>query len=378
MDANRKIVMLGTSVDAFGGIASVIDVYQQQGLFKRRNVLYMAAHCNGTAFEKLWSFTSSWLRYVGLLMRRRVALTHVHSATGTSFWRKSLYLLPTFLFGVPTILHLHAGRFPEFFDQECNGPMKWLFLFVGSRVTCIITVSDALRAWATGAIDNANIITVYNPVGLPQGSAFAGRTGSRILFLGKLGQDKGTYDLLAAIKLLASRHPDIRLVLGGDGDLAQTRAEINRLGLTQHVELPGWVSGDAKFALLRQAGIYVLPSYAEGLPMSVLEAMASGLVVVASTVGGIPEAVTNGREGILVQAGDVASLANALETLLNDDEARQRMGQAGREKVESVFASDVLVAVIEGIYDRLGNRFQSGTAPTADVEQVAGCDKFTQ
>lgn len=112
--------------------------------------------------------------------------------------------------------------------------------------------------------------------------------------------------------------------------------------------------------------------------MSVLEAMASGLVVVASTVGGIPEAVTNGREGILVQAGDVASLANALEALLNDDEARQRMGQAGREKVESVFASEVLVAVIEGIYDRLGKRFQSGTAPTADAEQVGGCDKFTQ
>ncbi len=353
MDGKRRIVMLGTSVDACGGIASVINVYKEHGLFDRQNVTCMATHCNGSATGKLGLFIRSWFTYVGLLLMRRVSLTHVHTAAGTSFWRKSLYLLPTFLFGVPTILHLHSGRFPEFFDKQCNAPMKWLFRFIASRVTCVITVSDALRGWASGAINNINIVTAYNPIDVPVAPSFHRRTGSRILFLGKLGQGKGTYDLLDAVKLLVDRHPGLMLTLAGDGELERTRHEIALRGLAQHVDVLGWVSGDAKLALLCQAGIYVLPSYAEGLPMSVLEAMACGLAVVATQVGGIPEAVTDGKEGILVPAGDVAALAKALGALLADEGARHTMGLAGREKVEAVFSSDVLVATIEGIYARL-------------------------
>lgn len=369
--------MLGTSADAWGGIASVIDVYRQHGLFERRNIKCLATHCSGAAREKIWLFICAWLTYVGMLILGRVALTHVHSAIETSFWRKAIFLIPTFLFRVPTILHLHSGAFPHFYENQCNGLMKWIARFVGERVTCIIVVSEALRTWVSSTFDNQHVVTVYNPMRLPDLYDFDRRIGSHVLFLGKLGSGKGTYDLLYAVRMIVDRHPAIRLILGGDGEIERTREEINRLCLAKNVELVGWVSGAAKLALLQQSGIYVLPSYSEGLPMSVLEAMATGLVVVSTRVGGIPEAVTDGREGILIQAGDVQSLAEALEGLLNHEEMRQRMGIAGRKKIESVFSSDLLIPVIEDIYDRLQINFHSSSKSGPERKKARGCDKFT-
>lgn len=355
MDGKRSIVMLGTSADANGGIASVIGVYRQYGLFKRRNIRCIATHCSGTAGARIWLFIRAWLTYAGLLMLGQVALVHVHSAVDTSFWRKASFLLPSFLFRVPTILHLHSGRFPEFYEKACNVRMQWLIRWIARRASSIVTVSEALRHWAGRVTQHAHIVTVCNPIAMPDESDFDRRTPNRILFLGKLGSAKGTHDLLQALQLLVARHPDVRLILGGDGDLDGTCAEIERLGIARYVEVAGWVNGADKLALLQRAAIFVLPSYAEGMPMSVLEAMAAGLVVVATRVGGIPEAVSDGREGLLIEPGDVAALAEALDWLLSHEEARRRMGKAGRRRVAAMFSSDVAIPAIEGIYDRLLN-----------------------
>ena len=353
MRGKRRIVMLGTSADAWGGIASVIDVYRRNGLFERRNIKYLATHCSGTAGKKVWLFFCSWITYVGMLLQGQVILTHVHSATEASFWRKTLFLLPTFLFRVPTILHIHSGAFPHFYETQCSPLKKSLTRYVGKRVSCVVVVSEALRTWIVDTIQNENTITVYNPMCMPVSCEFERRTGSRILFLGRLGKGKGTYDLLLAIRMIIGRHPDIRLILGGDGEVEQTRQEINRLGIAQNVELLGWVSGAVKSELLQESGIYVLPSYSEGLPMSVLEAMAMGLVVISTQVGGIPEAVTDGKEGILILPGDVCALAEAIDGLLIHAETRQRMGIAGRKKAESVFSSDLVIPMMENIYVQL-------------------------
>lgn len=353
MDGTRSIVMLGTSAEANGGIASVIDVYRRHGLFERHNMRCLATHCSGSARQKIRLFAQAWFSYAGMLLRGRVALVHVHSAVGTSFWRKAAFLLPSFLFRVPTILHLHSGRFPQFYEGQCGAVEKWLFRQIVRRVRCTVTVSGALTTWLRGLFPAAYALTVANPMLMPDDVDFARRDSARILFLGKLGQAKGCFDLLRALAMLLDRHPDVTLVMGGDGDVDAVRAEIARLGLAAHVELPGWVSGTAKQAMLQHCAVYVLPSYSEGMPMSVLEAMAAGLVVVATRVGGIPEAITHGKEGLLVQPGNVAALAEALDWLLSHEDSRRRMGEAGRRKVAAQFSGDVAIAVLESLYGRL-------------------------
>lgn len=353
MDGKRSIVMLGTSADANGGIASVINVYRRHGLFERHTMRCIPTHCSGTAGQKIRLFAGAWFSYVGMLLLDKVALVHVHSAVGTSFWRKAIFLLPSFLFRVPSILHLHSGRFPQFYEGHCGAVKKWLFRQIVKRVRCTVTVSGALTTWLRGLFPAADAVTINNPMLMPDEADFARRDGSRILFLGKLGDAKGCFDLLRALAMLLDRHPRVTLVMGGDGDVDAVRAEIARLGLAAHVELPGWVSGAAKQAMLQHCAIYVLPSYSEGMPMSVLEAMAAGLVVVATRVGGIPEALTDGEEGLLVQPGDVTELAHALDWLLSHPDSRRRMGEASRHKVAAQFSGDVAIPVLESLYGRL-------------------------
>ena len=132
------------------------------------------------------------------------------------------------------------------------------------------------------------------------------------------------------------------------------RQRASELGLADQVNLLGWVGPDDKPTYLARATVYALPSYAEGLPMSVLEAMAAGVPVVTTPVGGIPEAVTDGVEGFLVEPGDIETLRARLTQLLEDSELAVRMGEAGRRKVKSSFSSAVIMPKLENMYIELG------------------------
>jgi glycosyltransferase involved in cell wall biosynthesis len=158
---------------------------------------------------------------------------------------------------------------------------------------------------------------------------------------------------MVAGQLLAAR-PYLRVLLGGDGELELVRARALELGIADHVELLGWVRGEDKERLLAAAVLYVLPSYNEGLPVSVLEAMAAGLPIVSTPVGGIPEAVTDGVEGYLVEPGNVQALADRMDRLLGDQDLAMRMGESARRKVELVFSANAVVPQVEAMYLDLG------------------------
>jgi glycosyltransferase involved in cell wall biosynthesis len=278
------------------------------------------------------------LRYLGLLLRGEVGLAHVHVSTGMSFWRKLLFVCPTLLAGVPAILHLHGADFAEF-HRDGGAFRRWMMRTLFDRVAGIIVLSASWQAWARRISRNPLIVPIHNPVALPAPSDAARREPSSILFLGQLGKRKGAYDLLEATALLVAKHPRVKLRMAGDGELEQVKAAVGRLGLQAHVEVLEWVSGARKSALLESASVYALPSYCEALPMSVLEAMAAGLPVVCTPVGGLPEALTDGLEGAMVAPGDVAALADALDALLSDPALGRRMGEAGRLRIESGFST---------------------------------------
>jgi glycosyltransferase involved in cell wall biosynthesis len=135
--------------------------------------------------------------------------------------------------------------------------------------------------------------------------------------------------------------------------VAEVAAAAERLGIGARVEVLGWVVGDQKRRLLESATVYVLPSYNEGLPMGILEALSCGLPVVASDVGGIPDAVTDGVEGFVVPAGDVAALGGALRKLLSDSDLRRRCSGAAIEKARTSFATGAVIPQLGAIYQRL-------------------------
>jgi glycosyltransferase involved in cell wall biosynthesis len=353
--AVRRIVMLGTGFETRGGISSVVNVYREAGLFERFPITYVTTHVDGSALAKMRVCVIAWLRYMGLLIGGKVALAHVHISTGISFWRKLLFVCPALVLGVPAVLHLHGADFAEFYD-EGSKRRKWILRTVFDKCAGIIVLSHSWKEWVRSVSGNPVIIPIYNPVALPRAVDFwrRSRDGAGILLLGQLGKRKGIYDLLEAVARLVDKHPRLKLVLAGDGEAERVKTAAKRLGLHEHVDVLDWVAGREKSALLESAAVYALPSYCEGLPMSVLEAMAAGLPVVCTPVGGVPEAVTDGREGWVIAPGDVDALAGALDKLLSDAGLRRRMGDAGRRKVENTFSVTKVVPQLERLYEKLG------------------------
>jgi glycosyltransferase involved in cell wall biosynthesis len=222
---------------------------------------------------------------------------------------------------VPFVVTLHgSGTAGRFADLELARRHPRLVRSVLRRARAVICVSDALAdaARACGARD---VRVIRNGVSIP---ARVGREAApaEILFAGRLSAEKGIEELVAATH-------GMNLVVAGDGPL---RAVVpSALGFVPHAELE---------RLYARAAIVVLPSFREGLPLCVLEAMAHGRPVVATAVGGIPELVEDGVTGLLVPAGDVAALRSALERLLADPILRRRMGREGRRRAAAVCARD--------------------------------------
>jgi glycosyltransferase involved in cell wall biosynthesis len=352
---SRHIVMLGTDFHTKGGISSVVNVYRESGLFSRFPVVYLASHADGSAWLKIRYFIVAWVRFMGMLLRGRVAAVHAHVSTDVSFWRKLLFLMPAFAARVPAILHLHGADFDTWY--EASSPWrKRIVRATFDRASSIIVLSRSWQEWARTITRNPAIVAIYNPVRMPERADFSLREPACVLFLGQLGNRKGTYDLLQAAARVVNKHPGLKLVMAGDGELGRVRDEVARLGLQDHVEVLDWVSGARKAALLERAAIYALPSYCEGLPMSVLEAMAVGLPIVCTPVGGVPEAITDGLEGLLVVPGDVDALSQALDALLSQLDLRRQMGEAARSKVVNTFSAACVLPQLEAVYRKLGIR----------------------
>jgi glycosyltransferase involved in cell wall biosynthesis len=180
----------------------------------------------------------------------------------------------------------------------------------------------------------------------------------RLISVGTLNEVKGHGHLIRACARLAAAGVEIRCEIVGDGpDRAAHAALIEELGLSGRVRLAGAMTSDAVAQRLRDADVLVAPSVPtsdgrrEGIPIVIMEAMASGLAVVASQLSGIPELVEDGRSGLLVPPGDEAAIAEAIERLARDPDLRRRLGSAGRERVEQAFHADRSAARLVELFD---------------------------
>jgi glycosyltransferase involved in cell wall biosynthesis len=190
--------------------------------------------------------------------------------------------------------------------------------------------AERLREIAPGA----RVVTVPNGVvlpGLPQRAAVTGP--SRVVFLGEIGERKGAFMLIDAWAKLAAEPEGLAgatLTMAGDREVARAEREIIERGIADSAVVRSWLSPVEVAELLAKSDVFVLPSRSEGQPMALLEAMAHGLCVVASDVGGIPEIIVDGESGLLIPADDVDALVGALRQILTDPARRRCCGPPAR------------------------------------------------
>jgi glycosyltransferase involved in cell wall biosynthesis len=348
-----RVLMLGTALSGKGGIAAVVSVLDQDGLFEREGVRYLATHAEGSRARKVRVALAGFWRTACACLAGRPAVVHAHAASHASFFRKSLLLLLARRCGARTIFHLHGGGFRDFATVESGPLARWWIRHTLEASSIVIALSDSWAAFLARFAPRARVRVVPNPVGLTSLAPACTEEAGRILFLGRADESKGVYDLLAAVAALAPAFPGLRLAVGGDGDLARLRAHAAQLGIADRVEILGWIGAQEKAGQLARACVFCLPSHAEGMPMAMLEAMAAGKAVLVSRAGGMPEAVADGDNGLLVPPGDAKALAAALSRLLSDPVLRRRLGARARDTAAQRFSTAVVSARLAGLYREL-------------------------
>lgn len=350
---SQHVVMIGTN--APGGVATVVRAYRDAGLFKRWDIKFICTHqsVDSGFLEKLWAAVSALAQYLALLVCGRVKLLHIHTSSRASFWRKSVFVLLSRVSGKPVVMHIHSGEFIHFFQNECGAIAKWYIRAILSRADTIIVLTKRWRKELSRLTPHRNIAVILNPIVAPgETLPFATRATNSLLYLGRITGSKGIFDILAVMAALKDEFVDLQLICAGEGDIAEAKTAVSKLLIVDHVKFHGWIEDDEKQRLLSHATAMVLPSYAEGLPMSVLEAMAAGLPVVATNVGGIPDVIKNDDTGLLVAPGDKTQLVEALQRILSSGSLRQRLSTNAQKVYLREFEVDAVLRQVSSVYRR--------------------------
>lgn len=351
--STKKVLMICTA--ARGGMRSVIEGYAADGLFTRWGVVLLNPHVEGSLSVRLLAAAREFFRFVGLLLRRQVSLVHCHAAMKGSFWRKSLFALLARAAGVPVVFHIHGGVMKAFVARQpllLQALISWIL----ARQSVVLVLSESWLDYVKSISPTANVATLSNYVELPDLTTkpmHAADGVIEVLFLGVVGAPKGVYDLLPAFKDAVAKVPQLRLTIAGTGEIERATSLVKDLQIEAQVSFAGWVSGDKKTELLSRAQICVLPSYNEGLPVCLLEAMSWQVPVISTRVGGIPDLVREGIDGRLVEPGDQVALSAAMVELAASSSRRDGMGVAARQRIEQGFSKDVVLPKLEGIYRSL-------------------------
>jgi glycosyltransferase involved in cell wall biosynthesis len=298
-----------------------------------------------------------------LFRRGRPEVVHTHDQ------RALFYAGPaTWLARVPMVVHTRHGR-----DIHATPRQTAILRRLSSLVDRFVCVSrEVCELSQQQGISGSRVRTILNGIDLGR-FGFAGpNSAGPVVTVARLSPEKDVANLIRATAVAANVVPDLRVEVAGDGpcldDLKRLAAE---LGIVGRVTFLGEV-GDVR-ALLARARMLVLPSRSEGIPLTVLEAMACGLPVVATRVGGLPEVVEQEVTGLLVPPADPSALSDAIVAIWNDRETGDQMGRAARQRAIQRFDVHRMVAQYEALYDEAASDDHglcAGRKPALDFQAI--------
>ena len=333
-----KVLMMGEALYRQGGIVT-FQTLLIASIAKHVSMQHIGTVGFGGPIKKLLTFAGCLLKLIKTLVFSKIDLVHLHVSLGPSFYRQCIVAIVCFIFRKPVLMHIHAGELPSFYQQI--GPLsRWLCRFVFRRCDRLIMLTESWRPFYENSIgvEPKRLVTMANPVNLPEFDAGDRKSETcQFIYLGKMDKDKGTFDLLDAIAKVPQPmlQDSVRFIVAGNGEVERVREIVERLGLKNCVTVFDWVEPEQRDSLLAESDVFVLPSYFEGMPMSLLEAMSWSMPVITTPVGGIPDFVVEGENGLLVQPGDIDGLSSAFAKLANSADLRTSLGAAGRKRVES-------------------------------------------
>lgn len=311
-----------------GGIAQCVATYKEK-IFK--DFRYIANSCSGSVLKKAIKMLVSVLQFSSLLLwDKRIRIVHIHTASNNSFRRSAFFVRIAKVMGRKVIMHIHGGGFKDYYDAN-----KVYVYRVLSRCEAIVTLSYSWKEFFQNNVGIQNVFVIPNVISEPILKNVTSDGMFHLLYLGHICKAKGIFDL---VELLHDCHNEYagKLVLdigGGMYEEEELRTFIKDNKLENLICFHGWVSGSKKNDLLNKADAFILPSYTEGVPISILEAESYGLPILSTNVGGIPEIVSNEQNGFLFHPGLKNEMKDAIDKLLKDSNLCAKMGDRSRQIV---------------------------------------------
>lgn len=350
-DLAAKVLFLGVSLKTKGGMTAVLVSYKK--------------YIDGMRFIPTWKLGNKVVKAlyaVQALVRTwwlcrfdpDINIVHIHGAANASFYRCRMFIKIAKKFGKKVILHEHAADFVEFFNTAED---KKDIVDTINDCDCLIVLSNSWKDYfASIGVKESKIHVLNNIVSPPEAENNTHDDGKlHLMYMGEISNRKGAFDLLKAISNNKIYFKDkLLLRMGGNEVDGNIKSYIKEHNLEDFVSYEGWISGQKKIDCLTWEDVYILPSYNEGLPIAILEAMSYSHPVISTPVGGIPEVVENGVNGILVQPGNTQEIADAIKRYIEQPEIVTIDGRKSYEHVKAFFPEAVFNE-LEKIYNKLLN-----------------------
>lgn len=334
-----RVLTIGPDIKDQGGMASVLQLYRRE----LPAFHYLQSNSRHGTLVGAVNLAVLMCRLPFARLKGRKIL-HVHTADGKSFIRKSWIMSWGRLWGYKTIYHCHGAETKQYFERRGNSKIKRIL----DKCAATIVLS---RSWQQYFADTIGISHIYilNNIVTSTGNApkEPRQDHLRLLFMGAIGDRKGIFDLLDTISSNADRwRGRLHLTVGGDGDMARFHQMIAKYGIGDMITYIGWATGDKKDYAFKGSDVAILPSYNEGLPIFILEAMANGMPVISSPVGGITEIVDDSN-GYIINPGDQTAMAEAIDAYIDNPALIDIHGKGSLAKIAPYFPKAVQSRLVE-------------------------------
>lgn len=348
----KKVVMVVPSFSAKGGISSVVNGYRGSELEKKYKIKYIESYCDGSKVKKICKAMEAYFLFFKEMTINKPDLVHIHSSFGGSFYRKLPFVYIANIFNVPVINHIHGSEIANFYINASN-KKKRLVEDCFDRCKYLVVLSEEWKNNLQVVKTNTSKVVIENYSTIHKECLKRKNHQDKIiLFLGFITELKGVFDIPDIAKKITERNRNVKFVLAGSGEIEKLQAIIEEKGVSQYFSFPGWVKNEKKEKLLQEADLFFLPSYTEGMPMSILEAMGYGLPIVATNVGGIPQLVENGKNGYMVEPGKIDDFAKVILELTGNDELIYRMGKESIEKAYEKYSLEKHLEKVCKLYEK--------------------------
>lgn len=343
----KRVLMVGSAEESGGGVASVIRLMKKMPFWRERRCGWLGTQIQRNYLWKMWYALKAAI--VAPFVIWKYDIVHFHTTPDRNGLLIQLPMLVVAkLYRKKTIVHIHMGSQLE--DHTENK----FFLWWMRKADVIVLLANKWKDLFNCLFANVDTLTtvVYNACEQVDDIDITEKE-NMIALMAYMIEDKGVDVMLNAWQLIHLNYPEWKVYMMGSGNVDYYKNKSYKMGLGSSVIFTGYVRGDERESILRKASVFVMCSYNEGFPMSVLEAWSYGMSVITTPVGGLPDVIEDTKDCLVFNFGDADMLAQKLRLVIDDEQLRNNMVFYAKQKSENIFSIESVNKCLDYLYNRL-------------------------